>query len=122
MNEHEEIEAGGIDAETVARLKSEHGNELVLALGPHGPLVFKKPSAPVWARFQNDSNDDKSTPNGVLKQLAMSCLVYPCDEDTRRPDQAALATAFTDKPGLPAVIAAALSELAGVDKNLVKKL
>jgi len=64
-----------LDEATIAKLKAQHGNDLIAVFtGDGSQLVFRKPSRLEYDRFY-DKREDKPSESG--RELAQCCVVHP---------------------------------------------
>jgi len=93
--------------QTIAELKQQHGELLVIQGPAFGTLAFKMPCDADYARYVDEISGQGANKYAAAKQLAMSSRVYP--------DPDGIAAAFSKKPALPTVIANGLRKMAGGD-------
>jgi hypothetical protein len=67
---------------TLDELKAKHG-DLTMMNTPRGPLIFKRPSDPVYADFVDSMSRDKASKHASMKRLALACCVFPSLPEAR---------------------------------------
>lgn len=94
--------------EIVAELKAKHGQALMAVPCASGEIVFRRPQAKEWERFQDGVRTDKTA--AACRELQSACVVYP--------DAAAWRAAIDEEPALLTEgFQSAVNELAGVGRE-----
>lgn len=98
--------------EKVDGFKAKYGEDLAFHQSKQGQFfVFKKPSRPVWKKFQQFSSRKGADTDSCGEQMVRDCYVFPESTDGK-PDHAALEALFDDLPALPNRIFSELYSLA----------
>jgi hypothetical protein len=66
-----------LDEQTIADLKSKHGEALAYVEGTAGVLVFRKATRDEYERYQDKYAGDSTGLRKHLKELALATLVHP---------------------------------------------
>lgn len=94
------------EQEKLDALAREHGQIRVFTT-PHGRAAFKAPKFADYQRFTDKITDGKGSKFVTMRELSISCVVYPSREE--------LVEIFEKMPGLVLNAAAAIQELAGTE-------
>jgi hypothetical protein len=100
-----------IDADTIEKLKAEHG-EIHLLRASGVEVVVKAPGRAQWKRFRAYVADERRRPDAV-ETLLRDCVVHP--------DAAALDAILEKRPGLAETFGNQVVELAGASGEAEKK-
>lgn len=101
-----------MDADTIKKLKGEHGDELTVLSAGGYDVVVKTPGRAEWGRFKAAQADDRKRVQAA-EILFRSCAVHP--------DAAAVDEMLVKRPGLGDRFALEIMELAGITADVEKK-
>lgn len=111
-----------ISDDTAAEFKAKYGEHLAFHESEkHGLFVFKKPSRPVWKKFQAMAARKGADTDACGEQMVVDCLCFP-ESEAGKPDYAKLAALFDDFAALPSRLFMELYELAQGRENASGKL
>lgn len=96
--------------EIVAALKREHGEDLRAVRTSAGVIVFRKPTAAEWYRYQDALFADKAKVSNASREVQSACVVHPSADVWR--------AALDAQPALlTGSFGQAMNELAGVEED-----
>ena len=94
-----------IESDLLARLRSEHGDDLHKLEASEVSIVARPPTNAEYRRFRAKTADERTRPD-ALEELALSCLIHP--------SRAEFEKILQRKPALADVFGAKLLEIAGI--------
>lgn len=101
-----------ISEEKVAEFKAKYGEKLAYHEDEKsGIFVFRKPSRPIWKKFQAMIGRKNADADACGEQLVIDCLCYP-EAEAGKPDYPKLTALFDELPALPSRLFQELYELA----------
>jgi len=111
-----------ISDEKVGEFKARYGEDLAFHDNPkHGIFVFRKPSRPIWKKFQGQAGRKGADTDACGEQMVIDCYCFP-EGAAGKPDYEKLTALFDEYAALPSRIFAELYELAQGRENASGKL
>jgi hypothetical protein len=102
------------DKAFIAKLKSEHGNDLRIVETDDTEIVLRPPTRVEWAAFRSMASE-KDKKQYAQEDLSRACVVYP--------DREAFDKLLDKRPGLGDALSDICGELAiGAERIVAKKL
>lgn len=104
--------------EKKSELKSKYGPVAFVNRGGD-ELAFRAPDFTIYQRFTDKVTSDKASKLLAMRELCISCIVFP--ETDEGVGDKHMARAFFDKPansGVPIKLAGALQDLAGAETEI----
>jgi hypothetical protein len=103
----------GLTGEQIAAWKSEY--DKIIGYDDPYPMIFRKPSRPVWSEFVEGLSKAKGKTEAVYRRLCIACCLHPDGEKFEQ--------ILEEYPGLGLTIGDELGELCGHRAAMdVKKL